>query len=208
MSKNPFDRRAAEYDAWFDTHAAVYRSELAALRRVAPSTIGRGLAIGVGTGRFAAPLRVSVGVDPSVAMLARARERGVRPLVGVAESLPVASDRFDTALVVTTVCFLDDLDRALAEAGRVLRPGATILVGHIDRESPLGRRYRERAAADSFYREAIFHSTANILDALEDAGFTEQATAQTLFEDADADGPDPVEAGHGEGSFVALAAQR
>lgn len=34
MDRSPFDRRAAEYEAWFDAHEAVYRSELAALGRV------------------------------------------------------------------------------------------------------------------------------------------------------------------------------
>jgi len=207
MSSGPFDRRAAEYDAWFDAHADIYQSELAALRHVAPA-IGRGVAIGVGTGQFAAPLGASIGVDPSLAMLDRARERGIPPVVGVAESLPIASDRFDTALVVTTACFLDDLGRAFAEAARVLRPNGTILVGHIDSESPLGRRYRERDASDSFYRDTELHSTATILDALDSAGFTEQATAQTLFEDADGDGSAPIEEGYGEGSFVAIAARQ
>jgi len=47
---------------------------------------GLGLEIGVGTGRFAAPLGIKVGVDPSMAMLAYAAERGVLGRQGTIES--------------------------------------------------------------------------------------------------------------------------
>ncbi|MEA3277066.1 MAG: hypothetical protein U9Q81_17630 [Pseudomonadota bacterium] len=46
-------------------HAAVYQSELLAIRTLLP---WRGLAIGVGTEPFAAPPAVQVGVDPSKGM--------------------------------------------------------------------------------------------------------------------------------------------
>ena len=44
--------------------------------------------IGVGTGRFAAPLGIKVGVDPSMTMLTYAAKRGVLGLQGTAEALP------------------------------------------------------------------------------------------------------------------------
>jgi SAM-dependent methyltransferase len=72
-----FETSAQEYDAWFDRHRAVYESELLALKRViAPG--GLGLEIGVGTGRFAAPLGIAVGVEPAAAMADMAWGRGIK----------------------------------------------------------------------------------------------------------------------------------
>ena len=51
---NHYQKTWRSYDKWFDTHKALYQSKLAALRKVVHS--GTGLEIGVGTGRFAAPL--------------------------------------------------------------------------------------------------------------------------------------------------------
>ena len=95
----PFEAHTERYEAWFERHDAAYISELLALRPFVPLT-GRGLEIGVGSGRFAAPLGVQVGIDPSRAMLDRARARGIEVLEGIAEDLPFADDSFDHALVV------------------------------------------------------------------------------------------------------------
>ena len=64
-----FEESAQEYDAWFERQRPVYASELLALKRfIAPA--GLGLEIGVGTGRFAVPLGLQVGVEPAAAMAA------------------------------------------------------------------------------------------------------------------------------------------
>jgi hypothetical protein len=83
----PFSVHPRRYDEWFARHEAAYLSELLAVRALLPSR-GNGLEIGVGTGRFAAPLGVACGVDPAVPALAYARERGVHVACGVAEALP------------------------------------------------------------------------------------------------------------------------
>ena len=56
-----FDQHCRRYEKWFATHAAAYYSELLAIRALLPCG-GDGLEVGVGTGRFAAPLGVRVGV--------------------------------------------------------------------------------------------------------------------------------------------------
>ena len=73
----PFESHHRRYEASFADHEAAYFSELPALRAFVPRE-DRGLEIGVGSGRFATPPGVQVGVDPSVAMLAEAR-RVLRP---------------------------------------------------------------------------------------------------------------------------------
>jgi len=72
----PFEAHSQRYEAWFETHEAAYLSELLALRPFVPWE-GRGIEIGVGSGRFAAPLGVPMGVDPSPAMLVHAAARGI-----------------------------------------------------------------------------------------------------------------------------------
>ncbi|MEF8906804.1 MAG: class I SAM-dependent methyltransferase [Haloarculaceae archaeon] len=204
----PFEAHTERYDQWFEDHEDAYRSELAALRRLVPET-GRGLAVGVGTGRFAAPLGVEVGLDPAESPLARARERGIEVTRGVAEHLPFRDDAFDTVLVVTTVCFVDDIPRMLAEADRVLAASGRLVVGYVDRESPLGRVYQEHKDENPFYREATFVTTDELREELAAAGFTDTAFVQTIFGPLEeVDGPEPVEEGYGDGSFVAVRAGR
>ena len=117
----PFEIHHEQYEQWFERHSAAYISELLALRPVVPWQ-GRGIEIGIGTGRFAAPLGVRVGVDPSAQMLAKAARRGVEVVAGTAEALPFTAGSFDYALVVTTICFVDSPRTMMAEAHRVLVP--------------------------------------------------------------------------------------
>src|SRR6202011_4339241 len=62
-------------------------SELRAVRGLLPKD-GVGMEIGVGSGRFAAPLGIRYGVDPSVKMRTLAQARGIEAVEGVAEKLP------------------------------------------------------------------------------------------------------------------------
>ena len=87
-----FETTWKEYDAWYDRHPALYRTELAALQRVVPS--GMGLEIGVGTGRFAAPLGVGFGLDPAIRMLRLAKERGLLVARGRGERRSGCRNRF------------------------------------------------------------------------------------------------------------------
>jgi len=204
----PFEEHTDRYEGWFEQHEAAYRSELDALRRLVPTT-GDGIEIGVGSGRFAAPLGIGVGLDPSHEMLRYARERGIEVVRGVAEALPFGDATFDTALIVTTICFVDDVPRTLAEAERVLAPDGTLVIGYIDEDSPVGAIYQETKADNPFYREATFVSTDELVDALEDAGFTEFEFVQTIYHPPDEiDGPEPIEEGYGDGSFVGIGATR
>lgn len=59
MNTDPFEKYTNDYDAWFEEHPFVYQSELKAVSSLWPSS-GRGIEIGVGTGRFAAPLGIKI----------------------------------------------------------------------------------------------------------------------------------------------------
>ena len=202
----PFEAYAERYDAWFERRPAAYVSELLALRLFVPMS-GRGLEIGVGSGRFAAPLGVQVGVDPSRTMLARARARGVEVFEGTAERLPFADDSFDHVLIVTTLCFVDSPAAMLAQARRVLKPGGILVMGFIDRESPLGRDYEAHREASVFYRDATFYSARDVERLLLGAGFSVRSWAQTLARPlAEILHIEPARPGRGECAFVVVAA--
>jgi len=143
---------------------------------------------------------MQVGVDPASEMVAHARDRGIDVVKGVAEALLFPADTFDTALIVTTICFVDDISRTITEARRVLRPDGSLVIGYIDEDSPVGRRYREEKDDNPFYRDAKFVSTDELIDELEGAGFSDFEFVQTIYQwPTEIDGLEPIDEGYGEG---------
>jgi SAM-dependent methyltransferase len=159
---NDFDRNVQQYEEWFVKHPFAYVSELHAVRELLPLT-ENGIEIGVGTGRFAAPLGIRQGVEPSRSMAEVARKKGLDVISGVAENLPYKDSKFEFCLIVTTVCFLDDIDLAFQEAYRVLRPRGSFIIGFVDRNSPIGREYEQRKNESAFYKTATFYSVDELL---------------------------------------------
>jgi len=204
----PFKTHHRRYDAWFMRYMAAYQSELLAVRALLPWH-GLGLAIGVGTGRFAAPLGVQIGIDPSREVLDYAEKRGVSVAQGIAEALPFSDNSFGYALCVTTICFVDDATAMLAEAYRVLKPGGELVIGFIDRTSHLGQHYLTHQAENVFYRDATFYSSDEVEQLLHDTGFTDLTWVQTLSKTlAETKEIEPLRSGFGRGAFVAVKANR
>ena len=205
---NAFDKNVDRYEQWFVDNPLAYVSELRALRELLPAS-GSGIEIGVGTGRFAAPLEIKKGIEPSRSMAEVARKRGVEVVHGVAEHLPFMDGEFDYALMVTTVCFLDDIDLAFQEVLRVLKPKGLFVIGFVDRESPLGKEYQDRKDKSAFYRDATFYSVGEIVSRLRKNGFGGLTFRQTLFRPlADLNEVEPAKEGHGEGSFVVVRGEK
>ncbi|MFC1491514.1 class I SAM-dependent methyltransferase [Nitrospinota bacterium] len=203
-----FNAQHERYDAWFVHHEAAYHSELLAVRAFLPWQ-GMGLEVGVGTARFAAPLGVHVGLDPSGEMLLHAARRGVRAVRGIAEALPFAKGIFDYILVVTTICFVDDVPAMMAEAHRVLKRRGEMVIGFIDRDSAIGQFYLAHQAENVFYKEATFHSAAEVENLLTGAGFHSLVWVQTLSAPLEESREiEPLQPGHGRGSFVVVKATR
>jgi SAM-dependent methyltransferase len=202
----PFERHTRRYEHWFERHEAAYLSELRVLRELLPDP-GLALEIGVGTGRFAEPLGIAVGIDPSLGMLEHARRRGIGAVCAVAEALPFGSGAFDHALVVTTICFVDDAQVMLLEACRVLKPEGAIVIGFIDRTSRLGRHYEAHRQESVFYRDAVFFSADEVGRLLSETGFGERTWRQTLAKPlAEMVEVEPSRPGFGDAAFVAVRA--
>jgi ubiquinone/menaquinone biosynthesis C-methylase UbiE len=122
------------------------RSAYLGLLGVAPGE--RILEVGCGSGvvlrdlaRRVAPGGRAVGLDPSPALLAVARElaaaAGLAGLVelheGDARSLPFGDGTFDAVLAVTALIHIPGAERTIAEMVRVVRPGGR--VGVFDRDN-------------------------------------------------------------------------
>ena len=203
---NVFEEAAVEYDEWFEIHKWVYQSEVAAVRKFIPET-GEGIEIGVGvgTGRFSIPFGIKVGVEPARAMAEIARKKGITVYDAKAEHLPFQDNSFDFALIVTTLCFLEDPFQALKEMKRILKPTGRIVIGMLDEDSLRGKLYEEKRKKSKFYRDARFYSVNQVLDWLKKLGFNNLQTVQTIFRNFDEiRSLEPVEEGYGKGLFVVI----
>jgi ubiquinone/menaquinone biosynthesis C-methylase UbiE len=206
---NIFDTYTKEYDLWYEENRFVYLSELEVLKKVVPRK-GKGLEIGVGTGRFAQPLGVSYGIDPSEKMLEIARRRGIKTFVGKGENLPFDDDEFDFVLIVITICFVDNPEQVISESRRVLKDDGRLIIGIVDKDSHLGKFYLEKKKeGHRFYKEANFFSAKEIMELLKKYNFKKIVTFQTIFQ--------PLERikqierprkGFGEGGFVVICGRK
>jgi SAM-dependent methyltransferase len=197
----PFEKYSDAYDRWFERNRDLYEAELEAIGQLTPHPGALGLEVGVGSGKFAAPLGVGIGVDPSIKMITRARKRGVSVCAGIAESLPFPDMVFDFVLMVTTICFVSDVAKSIRETYRVLKTGGYIIVGFVDRESELGREYNDRRSKSKFYRGANFFSAKELLSCLENGSFKTIKIIQTLLPE---ESESPVTEGYGKGAFVVV----
>ena len=174
-SEDYFRRHAAEWDLIRDRHAADTDVERALVDLV--TGLGRIdlVDLGTGTGRvleLTGPhIRRGLGIDRSRDMLAIARDRLERRSLhncelrlGDIAALDLVDDAVDVVVLHHVVHFLDDPDRALAEAGRVLRPGGTLAIVDF---APHSRT--ELAAAQAHRRLGV--STTEIISWAEPAGF-------------------------------------
>jgi ubiquinone/menaquinone biosynthesis C-methylase UbiE len=147
MRSANYDAIAAAYDRRYALHEyAGVRDAL--LHFVAPrsSAVRSVLEVGCGTGHWLATLAsaghpVVAGVEPSAAMIARARTAAPRARLAraAAERLPFADAAFDRVYCVNALHHFADRAAFLADARRILRPGGGLLtIGkdpHTERDS-------------------------------------------------------------------------
>ena len=202
----PFERYPYQYEDWFERNKFVYESELRAISKQLPES-KKGIEIGVGSGRFAAPLGIKIGVEPSNEMGKLAQKRGIEVINGMAESLPFDDSQFDFALMTTTICFVDDMVASFQEAYRVLKPGGFLIIGFIEKESPIGRLYQKHKGESMFYGIATFYTVDEVVSNLKKVGFKNFNFTQTIFHNlAEIRDIEPIKEGYGEGSFVVVRA--
>ena len=103
--------------------------EVELLERYATDKVS--LEVGCGTGlileRTARFARRAIGIDLSGVMLARARQRGLAVLQASATALPFATASVDVACSFKVLPHIPDIQGALREMARVVRPGGWVL---------------------------------------------------------------------------------
>lgn len=204
----PFEKYTKLYEDWFEGNRYAYESELKAIQALLP-VYKNGVEIGVGSGRFAVPLGIKHGLEPSAEMGKIAKKRGIVLDEGVCENLPYEDSRFDLVLMVTTICFLYDAEKSFQEVERILRPGGWFIIGYIDKNSIIGKSYLKYKDSNVFYRVATFYSTEEIIQLLNKTGFLNLKFSQTIFHELnEIKEIEPVKEGYGSGSFVAVRAQK
>jgi ubiquinone/menaquinone biosynthesis C-methylase UbiE len=139
-----FDRDTAQrLETAYRTRDILRRRELV-YAALAPQGGEHVLDVGCGPGFYVSELldRVgetgsATGVDSSPQMLAVAAERcadrrNVTFHEGDAAALPIESSAFDAVLSVQVLEYVDDVDRALAELHRAVRPGGRVVIWDVD----------------------------------------------------------------------------
>jgi ubiquinone/menaquinone biosynthesis C-methylase UbiE len=201
-----FNQYVKRYDSWYDKNSFAYLSELAAIKKVILRN-GKGLEIGVGTGRFAAPLGIQFGIDLSGKMLEIAQKRGVKVILANGENLPYSDLSFDYIAVINALCFVNDAKKVLAEAERVLKKKGKIILAIIDRQSFLGKFYRKKKS--KFYQQVKFFNVNECTYLLKLVGFKNFSYYQAIFQFPEKMMLiEPPQKGFGKGGFVIIAAQK
>ena len=134
-----FSRNAAEWDELRRLHVSDAVVEKALLKLVGRTPVDSLLDLGTGTGWILQLLsdvyRRAVGIDASRDMLSVARanldkagivKASVRQ--GDILNLPLDGQDFDLVTIHQVLHFLDQPERAIAEAARILRPGGRLLI--------------------------------------------------------------------------------
>ena len=204
----PFERYPYKYDQWFIRNEYAYKSELLAINKKLPRS-KNGIEIGVGSGRFAAPLGIKLGVEPSSKMRMLSKNRKIDLIDSIAENLPFRSFIFDFVLLVTTICFIDDIEVAFKEIFKILKPEGILIIGFIDRNSEIGKLYEKHKQSNVFYSIADFYSVKEVISFLSKAKFQNFNFCQTIFHPLSVINKiERVKKGYGKGSFVVIKAQK
>ncbi|MHB8622981.1 MAG: class I SAM-dependent methyltransferase [Sulfuricaulis sp.] len=137
------------YEEWYHTARGAWIGEVEfrlIMHLLHPSMGATLLDVGSGTGYFSRRLATAelqvTGIDPDPAMVVYARRRGtdVAYIEGTANELPFQDRSFDHVTAVTSLCFIDEPQRALAEMWRVCR--RNVVLGMLNRHSLLFRQKR------------------------------------------------------------------
>ncbi len=199
-----FENYSQQYEDWFERNEFIYKSELKAVKHFIPEG-KKGLEVGIGSGRFAKPLGIEIGVEPSLEMRKLAEHRGLEVYDATGESLSFTDNSFDFVLMVTTICFLDDVQKTFKEVRKVLKEEGSFIIGFVDKNTSLGKIYEEKKKDNVFYKKAKFYSAEKVLSLLKEYNFKNIEVVQTLSGKLpEIDKVQDFKEGHGEGGFVVI----
>lgn len=187
---------AEDFERWWGKNGNIFESEALAIECLLEEKPEDAIVIGNGTGRFAVRLGLSFGIDPSPEMCRLAREKGMDAMAGKAEDLPFEDEQFSLVLLIGVLAYVQDLEKTIMEAYRILKPEGNIIIAFLPRGRSFTKIY-ERAAREGsfpdeapetpypikFLKEANWRSVGEVLDLLHDCGFVNLQKRQTLTEE-------------------------
>ena len=181
-----FNQVAGFYDAWYSHPQGrqVFKAELKALESLIPDS-GLGIEVGAGTGVFAESLteenRKIICLDPSGAMLAKAKERKMPAIMGVGEHIPITEGAVGFAYMATTLEFLENPVTALKQVRETTKKDAPLVILFINADSAWGSLYKQIGAkGDPVFRYARLRSLSEVHEILVEAGYVIQECVGTL----------------------------
>lgn len=116
------------------------------LERVKMRGFHNALDVGCGEGRFCRILNdlqiQTIGIDPTEELLGQARRRDPQGdyRKGQAEALDFPNHSFDLVVSYLTLIDIPDIEAAIGEMARVLRPGGTLLIANLNSFNTAGHR--------------------------------------------------------------------
>jgi len=163
---------AQNYDKWYETPFGRYaaESEKKLFLKLVDFKKGQSLLdIGCGTGYFSfwfhsLGLKIT-GIDVSSAMLnaakSKIKDESIKFIKADASSLPFPDNSFDLVVLITTLEFLSQPERALCEAFRVSK--GKIFLGVLSKWSILAFKRRLKGLfKESVYQKANFYSMGGL----------------------------------------------
>jgi ubiquinone/menaquinone biosynthesis C-methylase UbiE len=145
---------------------------------------GRVLELGSGNGlnfQHYWPPATVIALEPEPTMLELATGRAAAAPVsvmlvrGVGETLPFADRSFHTVVCSLVLCSVEDPERVLGEAARVLAPGGELrFLEHVRSERPLGALLQDAAAVPWAFFAGGCHPNRDTAAALRRTGFEVQ----------------------------------
>lgn len=179
-----FDLLAAEYDNWFDgAGKLIFATEVRAFQEILYFLPKPWLEVGVGSGRFAQALGIGGGIDPSAKLLEMAGKRGINVRLGRGEQQIFSAASFGAVFLIVTLCFLNTVPGVLREGYRILTADGKIVVGLVLKDSPWGEFYgNKKKQGHRFYKYASFYKYDEVVEFLEQAGFSVERVVSTLFQ--------------------------
>jgi len=151
--------------------------------KVVPLAKGRVLEVGIGSGLnlpFYDPAKVKQvwGVEPSCKMRAMAEKKAVDlpfdvDFIGLSgEEIPMEKNSADTVLVTYTLCSIPDVQKALKEMNRVLKPGGELIFcEHGSAPDDHIRKWQERVNPVWTKVSGGCHLNRPISDLIKEGGF-------------------------------------
>ena len=149
--ENGWEASASAWIADMGEHgdfARQYVLDAPMLARVEGRSFQNALDVGCGEGRFCRLLQAqgltTTGVEPtdSLRNAAEARDPGGNYVNALAEDLPFEDASFDLVVSYLTLIDIDEIDRAIPEMARVLRPGGALLIANLNSFNTAGDWHR------------------------------------------------------------------